>query len=84
MIAIKASYQNGKITLLESLPKEIKKAKLTIVFETEEGEDNYVLSKEYQELPAASETEFKYLGLSGFFDTEDDNKINWEDYFGLK
>ena len=84
MIAIKASYQNGKITLLESLPKEIKKAKLTIVFETEGANDNYVLSKEFQELPATSEAEFEYLGLSGFFDTEDDNKINWEEYFGLK
>lgn len=31
-----------------------------------------------------SEQEYQILGISEFFNTNDDKNINWEDYFGIK
>ena len=31
-----------------------------------------------------SESEYKLIGLTEFFDIEDDATINWEEYFGIK
>jgi limonene-1,2-epoxide hydrolase len=31
-----------------------------------------------------SESEYKLIWLTGFFDVEDDATINWEEYFGIK
>lgn len=31
-----------------------------------------------------SEQEYQLLGVSEFFNTNDDKNINWEDYFGIK
>jgi len=30
-----------------------------------------------------SEQEYQLLGVSEFFNTNDDNNINWEEYFGI-
>ena len=79
MLAIKADYQDGKITLLDVFPDKIKKARLTIVVETDD--EQYTSSspaKEYID----SESAFKLIGLSEFFN-ENDNKIDWEDYFKI-
>jgi len=85
MLAIKAKYKNGKITLLNALPKAIKKAHLTIVVEPEEEQDKIAIpAQEFPENAIDSESEFKRIGLNSFFDNENDTNIDWEDYFGLK
>ena len=85
MLAIKANYFNGKITFIDALPEQIKKARLTIVVEpTDEQEKNSIPAQEFALREKDSESEFKLIGLNSFFDDENDNNINWEEYFGLK
>ena len=85
MIAIRADYIDGKITFIEPMPVQIRKAKLTIVVDPEnEPEKISIPDKEYLVMEKDSETEYKLIGLHSYFDTEDDKNINWEDYFGLK
>jgi hypothetical protein len=84
MLAVKANYNKGQITFINPIPDNIKVARLTIVIEPEENENNYVIpTNEFSENVKESETEFKLIGLHSFFDTEDDKNINWEEYFGL-
>lgn len=85
MLAIKADYSNGKITFIDAMPERIKKARLTIVVESEdEPEKKTIPVQEFAFAKKDSESEFKLIGLNSFFDTEDDKNVNWEDYFGLK
>ena len=85
MLAIKADYNNGKITFIDPLPDRIKKARLTIVVEAEdEDAESSIPAQEFSLKQRSSETEFELIGLKSFFDTEDDKNVNWEDYFGLK
>ena len=85
MIALKANYANGHINFLDPMPDRIKKAKLTIVIETVDEDDEItdsdttVLVKEND-----SESEFKLIGLTDFFEVENDKNVNWEEYFGIK
>ena len=85
MLAIKADYNNGKITFIDALPDRIKKARLTIVVDSEdEQEDISIPAQEFAQKQRTSEEEFELIGLQSFFDTEDDKNVDWEDYFGLK
>jgi len=85
MLAIKANYIAGKITFIEQIPDQIRKAKLTIIVEPDdEPEKISIPAQEYMVREKDSETEYKLIGLNSFFDTEDDKNVNWEDYFGLK
>lgn len=85
MLAVRGYYENGGITLLEPLPPEVREADLNIV----------VLPRDEKSAPAIpadrfgaerkeSEAAFKALGMSQFFNTEDDAQVDWEDCFGLK
>lgn len=85
MLAIKADYNNGKITFIDALPDRIKKARLTIVVESDDEQEKVSIpAQEFAFSQKNSETEFKLIGLNSYFDTEDDKNVNWEDYFGLK
>ena len=85
MLAIKADYNNGKITFIDALPDRIKKARLTIVVESEDELENISIpAQEFAFKQRNSESEFELIGLKSFFNTEDDKNVNWEDYFGLK
>ena len=85
MLAIKADYNNGKITFIDPFPNRIKKARLTIVVDAEdEPEESSIPVQEFAQKQRSSETEFELIGLKSFFDNEDDKNVNWEDYFGLK
>ena len=85
MLAIKANYKDGKITFIEQMPAQIRKAKLTILVEPDdEPEKMTIPAQEFMVMEKDSETEYKLIGLNSFFDTENDKNINWEDYFGLK
>ena len=78
MQAVKALYKEGKIQLLEPL-KGITEAELFII----------VLDKAeptvHCQMPTDnSEQDFKSLGLTSFFDTNEDNNVDWEDMFDVK
>lgn len=85
MLAIKADYSNGKITFIDAMPERIKKARLIIVVESDdEPEKKSISDQKFALAQKDSESEFQLIGLSSFFDIEDDKNVNWEDYFGLK
>lgn len=84
MLAIKANYQNGIITLLDAMPEMVKKARLTIVVEPADEDNSLIPNQEFKGRTISSEAEFEAIGLSAFFDEENDKNINWEDYFGIK
>ncbi len=84
MLAIKGKLKNGKIELLESI-ENIKSADLYIVVIPDvEDKGAYETAHEiFQSRVMESEEEFKQIGLAGFFDTEDDKNVDWENAFGL-
>ena len=85
MLAIKANYKDGKITFIDQMPDQIKKAKLTLVVEPiDEPEKATIPAQVFMVMEKDSESDYKLIGLHSFFDTENDKNINWEDYFGLK
>ena len=85
MLAIKANYKDGKITFIEQMPVQIRKAKLTILVEPDdEFEKTTIPAQKFMVMEKDSEVEYKLIGLNSFFDTDNDKNINWEDYFGLK
>jgi hypothetical protein len=63
------------------MPKRIKKARLTIVVESDDKPEKPIFPS--QELNDSA-AEYRLIGLNAFFDIEDDKNINWEDYFRLK
>ena len=85
MLAVKGTYKNGKIELLESMG-DIKSADLYIVVMPHKtGKEKYRIAQEvFQSRVMESEEEFKQVGLAHFFDTDDDADVDWEDAFGLK
>ena len=85
MLAIKGKFKNGKIELLESMG-DIKSADLYIIVipDTVDKADYETAHEVFQGRVMESEEEFKKLGLSSFFNTEDDKNVDWEDVFGLK
>ncbi|NEW84860.1 MAG: hypothetical protein GZ094_21170 [Mariniphaga sp.] len=85
MLAIKADYKDGKITFIDQMPVQIRKAKLTIVVEpVNDPEKLTIPAQQFMVMEKDSESEYKLIGLNSFFDTEDDKNVNWEEYFGLK
>ena len=84
MLAIKGKLKNGKIEMLEPI-KNIKSADLYIVVipDTVDKADYETAHEAFQGRVMESEEEFKQLGLTSFFDTEDDKNVDWEDVFGL-
>jgi hypothetical protein len=85
MLAVKGYYRNREITLLEPLPDNVHEAELNIVVLPKETKAETLPSaKRYEARKITSEEEFKDIGLSAFFETDDDADVDWEDCFGLK
>ena len=85
MLAVKGYYQDGTITLLEPLPQDVKEAELNIVVLPKKPKRHVsVPSDRFRLKERCSEDEFQALGLSAFFDNEDDANVDWENFFGLK
>jgi len=85
MLAIKAYYTNGHIELLEPMPDHIHSAELNIIVIPSALQSEVVISADtYQVTKKTSEDDFKLLGITEFFNTEDDSDIDWEECFGLK
>ena len=84
MLAIKAHYHQGRIEFIEPMPTDILSAELNIIVIPLAGKTETAIPADEYMQARSSEEEFKQIGLSAFFDTEDDCNVDWEDYFGLK
>jgi len=83
MQAVKAVYKEGQVQLLEPLADNIKEAELFVIVLDENKE--IMQTKETAESEEnRSEIEFKAIGLDNFFNTNDDNNIDWEEVFNVK
>ena len=82
MQAVKALYRQGRIELLAPL-QGISEAELFVIVldKTEQTGD---VAQSFKPMEINSEQEFKSLGLNSFFDTNEDNKVDWEDMFDVK
>lgn len=72
MLAVKGYYQNGRIELIEPIPESVSEADLHIFIIPKDATDR-----------SQSDHDFEAIGLSCFFNTEDDTDVDWEKYFGL-
>ena len=82
MQAIKALYQQGQVHLLEPITNVDEAELLVIVLDKHAIAGSAV--KTLIPLDSNSEQDFKALGLTHFFDTDEDQNIDWEDYFNVK
>lgn len=80
MQVVKALYREGNIQLLSPLT-DIKQAELLVIVLDQEGEPGL---PEATSMPADSEQDFKALGMASFFDTDEDQQIDWEEVFDVK
>ena len=82
MQAVKAIYKEGTIHLLSPMP-EVKEAELFIIVLDKDEQTRGVI-KSFPIETSNSIGEFQTIGLTNFFDTEDDNNIDWEELFDAK
>ena len=82
MQAIKAIYDKGHIQLLSPI-EGVDHAELYILV-LDENQKREVPVQQFAARTATSEQEFKALGLKAFFDTEDDENVDWEEVFDVK
>lgn len=82
MQAIKALYQHGHVHLLEPITNVDEAELFVIVLDKPAIAGSAV--KTLIPLDSTSEQDFKALGLTHFFDTDEDQNIDWEDYFNVK
>lgn len=82
MQAVKAIYKEGNIHLLAPL-QGIKEAELFVIVLDKDDQASGV-AKTFRSEPLSSEEEFQAIGLAGFFNTEEDNNVDWEDLFDVK
>lgn len=82
MQAVKALYKHGHIELLEPLDG-VDEAELFIVV-LDEKEKNRDIAKTFVATEKNSEQEFEAIGLASYFDTDEDNQVDWEEVFDVK
>jgi hypothetical protein len=82
MQAIKAIYKEGNIHLLSPIIG-VDEAELFVIVLDKDDHANGV-AESFRAAASSSEEEFQAIGLTGFFDTEDDNKVDWEELFDVK
>jgi len=82
MRAVKALYKHGNIEFLESLD-DVEEAELFIVV-LDKKEKNSEISKIFIAAEKNSEQEFKAIGLASYFETDEDNNVDWEEAFDVK
>lgn len=85
MHAIKATYDHGKISLIEPMPPGIEKAALTIIVEEEGVEPRVSIpAAQFRSVDQDGERDFQSLGAANFMNEPLDSDVDWEDFFGLK
>jgi hypothetical protein len=82
MQAVKALYQNGNIRLLEPITG-VDEAELFVLVLDQIPKTSSAVNT-FIHLNPNSEQDFQAIGLSHFFDTEEDQHIDWEDMFDVK
>ena len=82
MQAVKALYKEGRIQLLEPLCGVTEAELFVIVLDKNEQTGN--AGTTFSPVEVNSEQEFKSLGLVSFFDTNEDNSVDWEEMFDVK
>jgi hypothetical protein len=82
MQAVKAVYKEGNIHLLTPLVG-VSEAELFVIVLDKDDQASEV-AQSFHAVASNSELEFQAIGLSSFFDTEDDNNVNWEELFDVK
>lgn len=82
MQAIKAIYKDGNIQLLSPMP-EVEEAELFIIV-LDKNDQALGVAESFRTKTTSSEDEFSAMGLANFFDTEDDNDVDWEELFDVK
>jgi hypothetical protein len=82
MQAVKALYQNGNIRLLEPITG-VDEAELFVLVLDQKPKTSSAVNT-FISLNPNSEQDFLAIGLSHFFDTEEDQNIDWEDLFYVK
>ena len=82
MQAVKALYREGKIQLLEPLQGVTEAELFVIVLDKVEQTGNVTTT--FRSVEVNSEQDFKALGLTSFFDTNEDNNVDWEEMFDVK
>ncbi len=82
MQAVKALYKNGNIQLLTPI-QGVDEAELFIIV-LDKSEQASAGSKTFSPQQSSSEQDFKAIGLASFFDSNEDNDVDWEDFFNVK
>jgi hypothetical protein len=82
MQAVKAVYKEGNIHLLTPLVG-VNEAELFVTVLDKDDQASGA-AQSFRAVASNSEQEFQGIGLTSFFDTEDDNDINWEELFDFK
>ena len=81
MQVVKALYRSGDIQLLAPLTG-IEEAELLVIVLDRDGETS-LPARTFRRLPDDSEQNFKALGMAHFFDTDDDNEVEWAEVFDV-
>ncbi len=82
MQAVKALYKHGNIELLEPL-EGVEEAELFIVVLDKSNQSSDVVQS-FIGTEKNSEQEFKAIGLASYFETDEDNDVDWEEVFDVK
>ena len=82
MQAVKAVYKEGNIHLLTPLVG-VSDAELYVIVLDKDDQVSGV-AQSFRAIASNSEQEFQAIGLTSFFDTEDDNNVDWEELFDVK
>lgn len=82
MQAVKALYKHGNIELLEPLIG-VEEAELFIVVLDKSKKSGDVV-RSFVGREENSEHGFKAIGLTSYFDTDEDNEVDWEEVFDVK
>ncbi|TRW92187.1 hypothetical protein [Candidatus Methylobacter oryzae] len=83
MQAIKAIYKEGNIQLLSPLVGVGSEAELFVVV-LDKNDQASGMAESLRAAADKPEQEFQAIGLASFFDTEDDNNVDWEELFDAK
>jgi hypothetical protein len=82
MQAIKAIYKEGSVHLLSPLP-DVSEAELFVIV-LDKDDTAGGIARSFRTITTTSEEEFQAIGLTSFFDTEDDSNVSWEEVFGVQ
>jgi hypothetical protein len=84
MLAIEATLQQGKLTLLEPLPYGVTSARVFILIDNGADLSSLPAANSFPALTPVEEEGFSNLALAEWVDEASDESTDWEEHFGLK